>query len=118
MTLVRILLGIMLLLLVTTQDILASDYHTVRLELVGCQPDGIINAWRARWDPKEFWIEQAVVFKIEIERWDLSSDIQKCQSESSQTERVNCVLYMQNRYNAARKCLAHAFALCQAHGGC
>ena len=65
-------LGSVLLLLVTIQDGLrVSDYETARLELVGCQPDGIINAWRARWDPKEFWIEQAVVFKITIERWDL-----------------------------------------------
>lgn len=118
MILARILVVTVLPLLVMTQDSFASDYHTVRLELVGCQPDGILNAWRARWDPKEFWIEQAVVFQNEIERWNLSGDIQGCQSESSQTERVNCVLYMQNRYNAAKQCLAHANALCRAHGGC
>ena len=117
MTLVRILLGTMLLLLMT-QDGLASDYETARLELVGCQPDGIFNAWRARWDPKEFWIEQAVVFKMTIEQWDLAGNIQGCQTESSQAERANCVLYMQNRYNTVRKCLAHANTLCRMYGGC
>jgi hypothetical protein len=113
----RVGLGSVLLML-TAQDSLASDYETARLELVGCQPDGIINAWRERWDPKEFWIEQAVVFKITIERWNLAGNIQGCQSESSQAERANCVLYMQNRYNAVRKCLAHGNTLCRMYGGC
>lgn len=118
MTFVRILFGVVLQLLVTTQNGLASDYETVRLEMVGCQPDGVINALRARWDPKKFWVEQAVVLQSSIEGWNLAGNIQGCQSESSQAERTNCVLYMQNRYNAAKKCLAHANTLCRAHGGC
>ncbi len=118
MTLVRVLLGAVLLLLMVTQNGLASDYETVRLEMVGCQPDGIINAWRARWDPKKFWVEQVVVLETGIESWDIAGDIRGCQSESSQAERTNCTLYMQNRYNAVKKCLAHANTLCRMHGGC
>lgn len=118
MRVVRVLLGAMLLLLLTTQDGLASDFETVRLELVDCQPDGIMNAWRERLYPKDFWIEQAVVFQKSIEKWDLDGRIQECQSESAQAERDNCVLNRQNQYVTARKCLAHANQLCRKYGGC
>jgi hypothetical protein len=91
---------------------------TARLELVGCQPDGIINSWRASWDPKQFWIEQAAVFKTTIERWDIEGNLQKCESESSEAKRMNCALYRQDRYDEVKKCLAHALTLCRMHGGC
>ena len=91
---------------------------TTRLELVGCQPDGIINSSRASWDPKQFWSEQAAVFKTKIERWDLEGKLQKCESESSEKKRMNCVLYRQDRYDEVKKCLAHANTLCRMHGGC
>jgi hypothetical protein len=91
---------------------------TTRLELVGCQPDGIINMWSASWDPKQFWIEQAAVFKKKLERWDSEGYLQKCESESSEEKRMNCALYRQDRYDEVKKCLAHANTLCRMHGGC
>ena len=91
---------------------------TVHLELDGCQPDGIINSWRASWDPKQFWIEQAAVFKTTIERLDVEGNLQKCESVSSEAKRMNCALYRQDRYDEVKKCLAHALTLCRMHGGC
>lgn len=118
MTLVRILLGTVLLLLLNTHDGLTSDYTTLRLELVSCQPDGIINAWRARWNPKKFWVEQVVVLEMAAERSSLADSLRECQSESAQADRVNCTLYFKNRHAAWMKCLAHARALCRLNGGC
>ena len=91
---------------------------TAGLELVGCQPDGAINTWRASWNPKQFWIEQAAVFKTKIEQWDLEGTLQKCESESSEANRMNCALHKTDQYTEVKKCLAHAITLCQMHGGC
>src|SRR5262245_6303114 len=91
---------------------------TAGLELVGCQPDGAISSWRASWDPKQFWMEQAAVFKRKIERWDLPGKLQKCESENSEAKTMNCARYMTDRYTAVKKCWAHALNLCQMHGGC
>ena len=91
---------------------------TAGLELVGCEPDGAINSWRASWDPKQFWIEQAAVFKTKVERWGLEGKLQKCESESSEAKRMNCARSMTDRYTAVKKCWAHARTLCEMHGGC
>jgi hypothetical protein len=91
---------------------------TAGLELVGCQPDGAINSLRASWDPKQFWIEQAAVFKEKIERWDLAGKLQKCGSESSEAKRMNCARHITDQYTAVERCEAHAHTFCQMHGGC
>ena len=91
---------------------------TAGLELVGCQPDGAINSLRASWAPKQFWIEQAAVFKKRLEQGDLAGKLQKCESKSSEAESRNCVLYTTDQYAAEKKCLEHAVTLCRMHGGC
>src|SRR5262245_40134510 len=83
------------------------------VEFVGCQPDGAINSLRASWGPKQFWSEQAALFKREIERWDLAGKLQKCESESTEAKSMNCAVSMTERYTAVKKCWAHAHTLCQ-----
>jgi len=110
-------LGFLPLTLIFPGVAMTKDYEP-RIELVGCQPDGIINSWRARLDPKDFWIKQHVVFEIAMEeKWRFEDAISDCGSLEDKKERTECVLYHRNRFAAIVKCERHTRMLCRQYGG-
>lgn len=98
-------------------ECLAMDY-TLKIELESCQPNGIINVWKAMFDPKEFWIEQVVVLEMGVERYHLGDSLADCDKEHSKADMLKCKLYFQNKFDALLKCLKSSRILCRAHGGC
>jgi hypothetical protein len=95
----------------------ASDFK-LRIDLATCEPDGVINVWKERLNPKDFWINQSVVFKTDLsEMTDENGYYDVCRSISSNSERVRCFDYKKSLVDSARRCLPLIIRRCRQHGG-
>jgi hypothetical protein len=95
----------------------AGDYK-LRIDLATCEPDGVINVWKERLNPKDFWINQSVVFKTDLsEMTDENGYYDVCRSISNNSERVRCFDYKKSLVDSARRCLPLIIRRCRQHGG-
>lgn len=90
----------------------------LRIELDTCRPDSVLNSWRARINPKGFWISQNVILESSAERsWWFQDGISNCGEISDQPEKVACINYFRNRFDSIKKCYRTTGQLCRAYRG-
>lgn len=112
----RWLFAMFIVISIATTNASAFD-STVRIELVTCTPDGIMNAWKERYDPKRFWINQNVIFEMAVERYQGSSAAADCAHVDAGVDRRSCVSHWENRRASIIKCFQTTGRMCRAHGG-
>jgi hypothetical protein len=105
-----------LLALLSQSSAQAKDFQ-LRIELVRCEPDGLLSALREKYAPKDFWVEQHVVLEMQIERrWEYVAALDQCRSIPEEVGRTKCLLHVRNGQEALKKCERHARLLCRKHG--
>lgn len=97
---------------------LAAD---LRIELVGCKPDGMTAILSEQWDAKAFWAREKVTLQMALERrWEFEEAIETCKTRhiDSPAPRQACVAAVVGRHDSMQRCFRHAAAMCRHHGGC
>ena len=100
--------------------IVQADKYELRLNLTTCMPDGLINGYRERINPKEFWISQHVVLDVQLNSrgWEYEHQISICKSQENLIQRQKCEIYYQLHWQSLRKCLAVTKKMCNLNGAC
>ena len=96
-----------------------AGWPDIDIDLVTCQPDGVIASMSEGWDPLKFWAHQHVELEFALEDWSLKDDLDYCRIDYSydKTGLLECNQYYSNRHRSVVKCLSHARKLCRHHGG-
>lgn len=104
-------------LLITSVNSFASD-GDLRISLANCMPDGILNSYRERWNPKEFWIDQNVILEIQLDRrWEYEESIDRCRNIKDSVDKQRCFSYVQSHWQSLAKCQSVTRRMCRANGG-
>lgn len=106
-----------LTLLVASSAAFPRDY-VLRLNMSTCEPDGMINSWRERFNPRDFWISQTVVLETELERMSSSSVADDCSQSDNVSEKRRCMEYKTNIRASAARCLSVSRRRCREQGAC
>lgn len=106
-----------LTLLMASSVAFASDY-VLRLNMATCEPDGMINVWRERYNPRDFWVSQTVVLSSELEWMNSSSVANECSPSNSISEKRRCMEYKTNIRASAARCLSVSRRRCREQGAC
>jgi hypothetical protein len=96
-----------------------AAWPDVDISLTDCSPSGLIAHSSESWNPKRFWVRQAVSLEMALETEDLSNLYFDCKLNfpDDEIERLACKLGYKNRHSAIVKCLKHSRVLCRKHGG-
>jgi hypothetical protein len=106
-----------LTLLIASSSAFARDY-VLRLNMATCEPDGMINSWRERSSPRDFWIAQTVVLEKELEWMNSSSVAEECSPSDNISEKRRCMEYKTNIRASAVRCLSVSRRRCREQGAC
>jgi hypothetical protein len=86
------------------------------IELNTCTPDGVVNELKEKWNPKDFWIRQNVIFESEVKSaW--KYDGSYCRLKNDEVDKTKCFLYIKNMYQSILKCYRTTKLLCRQNGG-
>ncbi len=105
------------ILLMASTSVFARDY-VLRLNMATCEPDGMINSWRERSNPRDFWIAQTVVLERELEWMNSSSVAEECSPSDNMSEKRRCMEYMSNIRASAVRCLSVSRRRYREQGAC
>ncbi len=96
-----------------------AEWPDVDIDLVTCQPDGVVANIKEKIDPLKFWVRQHVALEMSLEQEDLASLIEVCKIEhvDDRNEYIKCVGFMKNRHKAMIKCLRFTRKMCNQLGG-
>ena len=101
-----------------------ADWPDVQIDLLTCQPKGIVAGAEASFRPKDFWVKQYGRLQTALE--DTSdpgqNSIAYCSAKylGGAGDRVayhNCVGFYSNRRAAMARCLSFSRTLCREAGG-
>lgn len=106
-----------LTLLMASSSAFARDY-VLRLDMSTCEPDGMVNSWRERSNPRDFWISQTVVLERELEWMNSSSVADACSQSDAISEKRRCMEYKTNIRASAARCLSVSRRRCREQGAC
>ena len=106
-----------LTLLMASSVAFASDY-VLRLNMTTCEPDGMINSWRERSNPRDFWISQTVVLDIGLARMNIISVADECSPSNNLSEKRRCMEYKSNIRASTARCLSVSNRRCREQGAC
>lgn len=90
-----------------------QESYELRVELVSCRPDSLLNVYREKFWPLDFWVEQHVVLDPENMR-----DSSVCDDYPDEGEKLKCVYYFDRRIENVLACGELAWKMCRIHGGC
>lgn len=83
--------------------------YDIRMDLVYCQPDGVIGKFQARYDPLNYWIEQTVALEGVLEIYDIERPDKICPYRASNRIQLEeCQGYVNNYIMSIKKCLSYS----------
>jgi hypothetical protein len=89
----------------------------LRIEFDTCSPGTVLDGWRARINPKGFWISQNVILESGLETNWRQDGIRDCGEINDRPEKLACISYFQNRFDSIQKCHRTVLQMCRAYGG-
>ena len=90
----------------------------LKINLLDCMPNGVINSWQEKINPRNFWVTQNVVIESDLSRswiYDTPQDI--CSSENNPIEKQKCIFYYESYRRAGIRCKEFTKKMCNLHGG-
>lgn len=113
----KLILGVFCMVIIVISPITHAEKYELRINLMNCMPDGVINSWREKWNPREFWVSQHVVLETDLERdWKYQESLDRCREQKNPIEKQKCFTYYESYHQAAIRCKEVARKLCRANG--